>query len=157
MNTEITILVWKEALEQGYLGVDAGVRWADKIIAETEKPDIWIIEMSVAKSSEQMLDALSLFPICSVSIELELGFLCMQWLEGKLDFREFLIIAGNIAHITSLDYCDDETMWELSRAYDYAVKAGKPIDEFLTKAKAMFSQPYQTVKDYLIELSTKAG
>lgn len=157
MNPETTILVWVEALDQGYLGVDAGVRWADKIIVETEKPDIWVIEMSVAKSSEQMLNTLRQFAPYSVEAELELGFLCMRWLEGKLDFREFLDIAGNIAHMTSIDYCDDETIWELSRAYDNAVKAGNSIDEFLIKAKAIFSQPYQTVKDYLIYLSTKAG
>ena len=48
-----SLLIWKVALESGYILTPAWIDWADNQILELDSPPLWLLEMSLVDTVEK--------------------------------------------------------------------------------------------------------
>jgi hypothetical protein len=105
LTLDESLLIWKVALESGYIRSSVWVDWADNKIIELDSPPFWLIEMSVVdtvekatlllwKYSRQIQQATWNRIECD---ELYLGFLYLRFERGDLKLGELLMLAGEFA------------------------------------------------------------
>jgi hypothetical protein len=100
-----SLLIWKVALESGYVLSPVWVDWADKQILDLDSPPLWLLELSVLDTVEK---ASMLFWRHSRQInqsswnriectELYLGFIYLRFERGDLEPGQLLMLAGKFA------------------------------------------------------------
>jgi hypothetical protein len=105
LTLDESLLIWKVALESGYIRSSVWVDWADNKIIELDSPPFWLIEMSVVdtvekatlllwKYSRQIQQATWNRIECD---ELYLGFLYLRFERGDLMLEDLLMLAGKFA------------------------------------------------------------
>ena len=100
-----SLLIWKIALESGYVHSSIWVDWADKQIIELDAPPLWLLEISLVTTVEKASILLWKYSrqINQVTwnriecTELYLGFLYLRFKRGDLDLEELLMLAGQFA------------------------------------------------------------
>jgi hypothetical protein len=100
-----SLLIWKVALESGYVRSPVWVDWAEKKIIELDSPPLWLLEMSLIDTAKKASILLWKYSRqihqdtwnCIECRELYLGFLYLQFERGNLKLEELLILAGQFA------------------------------------------------------------
>ena len=92
--------VWLPALQAGTLSVQELVAWADERIIESTTPPLWLAELCLATDLDGVMRAASAVPepVRSYGLpELYLGFMYLEFENGKLPLHELLLRAGQFA------------------------------------------------------------
>jgi hypothetical protein len=100
-----SLLIWKVALESGYVRSSVWVDWADEHILALDSPPLWLLEISVVNTVKK---ASTLLWKHSSQIrqetwnriqytELYLGLLYLRFERGELKIEELLMLAGKFA------------------------------------------------------------
>lgn len=100
-----SLLVWTAAIETGFVQQTEWVAWADRQIAQLDRPPMWILDLSLVHSSESALSVL--WPACrnvpsDVWMKLDwtgvyLGFWYLRYKRGELSMLELLLRSGDKA------------------------------------------------------------
>jgi hypothetical protein len=105
MNAEPFASYWLAAAEAGYAVAKDWAAWADERILESDSPPSWIIDLSLARTNDELWTILS--PIIEVQVqegfdqdlihEAVLGYCWLRFERGDLDLRTCLDRAGRDA------------------------------------------------------------
>lgn len=97
-----TIQAWIHAASAEYVTPESWQNWADQLIAKSDLPPIWILELSASKSSadltarlQQILQENGLPFACSASSVI--GFLALSHERENLSLRDLLRRAAELA------------------------------------------------------------
>jgi hypothetical protein len=105
LTLDESLLIWKVALESGYIRSSIWIDWADNQIIELDSPPFWLLEISLIdtiekatlllwKQSRQIHQATWNQIECA---ELYLGFLYLRFERGDLMLEDLLMQAGKFA------------------------------------------------------------
>jgi len=89
------------AIRSEYIHPRQWIAWADAQIIKTAKPPIWLIDLSTATNYDEAWRAIgesvgATPELCLSDLEeTALGLIALQYFEGKIGFRDFLLRAGN--------------------------------------------------------------
>jgi hypothetical protein len=105
LTLDESLLIWKVALESGYIRSSVWVDWADNQILELDSPPFWVLEMSLIDTVEK-----ATLLLCNYSRKIQqdtwnriecanlyLGFLYLRFERGDLKLEDLLIQAGKFA------------------------------------------------------------
>ena len=89
------------AIHSEYICPQQWIAWADDQIVKTAKPPMWLIDLSIAKNCAEAWRAIgesveetAELPAGKLE-EAALGLIALQYFEGRIRFRDFLLRAGN--------------------------------------------------------------
>jgi hypothetical protein len=89
------------AIHSEYICPQQWIAWADDQIVKAAKPPMWLIDLSMAKNHREAWRAIaeSVEGTTELSLsdleETALGLIALQYFEGRIGFRDFLLRAGN--------------------------------------------------------------
>ncbi len=149
------LLIWDVAIEREYATAGTWIPWADAMILQLDQPPDWLIDLCVAKSREQAIQAvhrgLRTLPIGPGEqfdwVGHDLGFLYLCYEYKAITLRELLIKAGS-----KTDAC---THREDCSAYYFLlneIEGQKPI----LPSKHPISQRIQAIFRPDVELARKS-
>jgi len=104
------------ALELGYLNLETVVFWADSVIEKLENQDIWVLDLSCAKTLKQVEEILTQIRYCDPRLKAEfyIGLRCIPWM-GTPWLRKQLSIEIAIDRMCSI-FID---LMKFDRSYEH--------------------------------------
>ncbi len=93
-------IIVSSVVDSYYLDLHEIIAWADKLIMKAEKPQMWLIDISLSKNKYGVISFAQSVFIHYENIEydlinLEIGFWYLRYLEGKISLEEFVTLAGS--------------------------------------------------------------
>ena len=134
------------AIHSEYVCPQQWIAWADDQIVKVAKPPMWLINLSMAKNSAdarraigESVEETAELPLRELQ-EAALGLIALQYFEGRIRFRDFLLRAGDHTDPSGCS-TDCEYFYHHLKRYEaagnpsgYEAHAGSEIRAYLKKS-----------------------
>jgi len=145
--------VFSIALTNGLIDKKEVIKWADNIITQDEKPDYFVIELSLCghKSVNDVISLINEFvgqDKPRISGRVILGFLYKAYLDGQIKLNKVTSSINWIAWETELTDDEKSFMYGVDEEYDCAIEGIYGSVEIVEKEALRFLEIY---KDFQID------
>lgn len=155
---------WLSAVSTGFAGPTSWKNWADTLIERLEQPPVWIIDMSLANTPDDLFKAVeerkaeedraagNVIPLGNA----KLGFYYLRYERGDYALDEFLSVAGDEADGGTADLpC--ESVFEILNNVERARDDAALVAELASKTKDMFSSYKRTAQEQWAAIQSASG
>jgi hypothetical protein len=146
---------WYAAVDSGFANEQDWRAWADRRIQDSDRPEFWIIEMSLASTVDQLMPSLDE----RLNFERELnewytintgdaclGFLYWSYKLGRLTLCEFLLKAGRMADDGNGSLIQPEGPYMILIELRKRMICGTSIDDLILQTDKLFERCWQIAK-----------
>jgi hypothetical protein len=162
-DIHLLLEVFSEGLKLGVISKDEVVAWADQIIADTEEPDYFFIELSLSRDVNGLLEVLDRYvegvddPVCNRVL---LGLVYhRQPIYNIEEAEKIATLVGTMQTMGILTAFENDTIYEFSN-YDmyyapYSPELQAGLINFLGMYKAFTLENYQqwiSINEQVLEL-----
>lgn len=155
---------WLSAVSTGFADATSWKNWADALIERLEEPPIWIINMSLANTLDELYKALeerkaeedraagNVIPLGNA----KLGFYYLRYERGDYTLDQFLSVAGDEADDGTADLpC--EPVFEILNTVEQAKDDSALLTALASKTKRMFSSYSRTAQEQWAAIHSAMG